>query len=203
MADATNEDDKKKEEAYIEAATAGTDALAKICGLGNMRLALVLYDLCALLSDKGSRQLAIDLSGCTGMDSTFMGTLVNIRSSYAELGGWMCLVNVSEANRGLLDMLGVSKLMQTRESFPIEPLKVARLYLPPTDDAERRLKLIKKAHERLVEIDERNQAKFGSFLQMLNASMASAQERGGPEGEAGDGGGNGGGPEGGQGGPQA
>lgn len=177
------EEAEKKEEAYIEAATAGADALAKICGLGNMRLAVVLDDLCALLSEKGSRQLAIDLSGCTGMDSTFMGTLVNISSTYEELGGWMCLVNVSPENQELMQMLGVAKLVQTRESFPIEPLKVARLYLPPTDDAERRLKLIKKAHERLVEIDERNQEKFGSFLQMLNASLAGAQDGGG----AGDG----------------
>ena len=170
MTEAENEEEKK-ETTYIEAATAGTDALAKIYGLGNMRLALVLYDLCALLRDKGSRQLAIDLSGCTGMDSTFMGTLVNISSGYADADGWMCLVNVSAENRELLDMLGVSKLVQTRESFPIKPLKVARLSLPPTDDAARRLRLIKKAHERLVEIDERNQEKFGSFLKMLNASL--------------------------------
>lgn len=159
-------------ETYLEAATAGDDALVKVCGLGNMRLAMVLDDLCTLLSEKGSRQLALDLTDCSGMDSTFMGTLVSISANYAELGGWMCLVNVSAANRNLLEMLGVAKLVQTRESFPIDPLKVARLHLPPTDDAARRLALIKKAHERLVAIDERNLEKFGAFLKMLGASLA-------------------------------
>ena len=36
---------------------------------------------------------------------------------------------------------------------------------------ERRL-LILKAHEHLVEIDKRNEAQFGSFLQTLSAELA-------------------------------
>ncbi len=152
---------------YIEVATSNSDALIKIIGLGDMNLAPTLDDLTMVLCQEGCRHLAIDLSECAGMDSTFMGTLISINIRFSEDNGWMCLINVNPEHKSLLKMLGVWGMLKVRENFPMVPVKTAKIKPPSEYIAEKRMQVIQVAHERLAEISENNKERFGPFLESL------------------------------------
>ncbi len=164
------------EEHYIEVATSGADALIKITGLADMHLAPTLDDLTIMLAREGCCHLAIDLSACTGMDSTFMGTLISINVRYSEDNHWMCLINVTPDNQSLLKMLGVWGMVQVRENFDIQPVKTAKIRPPAEDFAERRMQIVAQAHQRLIEISADNQERFGPFLDALRSSLRDQQD---------------------------
>lgn len=152
---------------YIEIALCETEGLVKVIGIGDMHLAPTLDDLTIMLGRDGCKHLAIDLSECTGMDSTFMGTLISINVRYSDDEGWMCLINVPPECQSLLKMLGVWGMVPVRESFEIQSVKTARIKPPREDVSEKRMQIIKLAHQRLVEINDDNRDRFGPFLQSL------------------------------------
>lgn len=164
------------EDHYLEVAASGSDALIKVVGLGDMHLAPTLDDLTLMLSREKCKHLALDLSDCSGMDSTFMGTLISINVRFSEDGCWMCLINVSPDNQALLKMLGVWGMVSVRERFDVQPVKTAKIRPPAEDFAEKRLSIIKLAHQRLIELSESNRERFGPFLDSLKAEIDSQQQ---------------------------
>lgn len=159
---------------YIEVATSDSDALVKIAGLGDMNLAPTLDDMTLVLFREGCRHLAIDLSECTGMDSTFMGTLISINVRFSEEDdGWMCLINVNPENKSLLKMLGVWSMLKVRETFPMEPVKTTRIKASGDCMPEKRMQIIQIAHERLIELNGDNKKRFGPFLKCLKDDISS------------------------------
>lgn len=160
-----------REDQYMEIAAAGEDALIRVHGLGDMHLAPTFDDLSIMLAKDGCRHLAIDLGECTGMDSTFMGTLISINVRYSDEGCWMCLVNVNAENQSLLKMLGVWGMVQVKEEFTLCPVKLAKIRPPAEDFAEKRLHIITLAHERLVQLSKENSERFGPFLDSLRKEI--------------------------------
>lgn len=163
------------EDHYIEVATSSSDALIKVTGLADMHIAPTLDDLTIMLAREGCSHLAIDLSACTGMDSTFMGTLISINVRYSDDNHWMCLINVTPDNQSLLKMLGVWGMVQVREKFEIQPVKSAKIRPPSEDFADRRMQIVEQAHQRLIEISADNQERFGPFLDALRSSLKDQQ----------------------------
>jgi hypothetical protein len=81
-------------------------------------------------------------------------------------------VNVPPDIAELLAMLGVDKFVKVRGTFDLRQLETTILpekILPPTEQH----RLILQAHEHLVEIDKRNEARFGSFLKSLSQALGS------------------------------
>jgi hypothetical protein len=81
-------------------------------------------------------------------------------------------VNVPPDISELLAMLGVDKFVKVRGTFDLRQLETTILpekVLPPTEQH----RLILQAHEHLVEIDKRNEARFGSFLKSLSQALGS------------------------------
>ena len=63
--------------------------------------------------DGGERKVVIDLSGCTGMDSTFMGTLAGMASRLsAKDQGVLEIAEAGDRNRRSLEDLGLDFLME-------------------------------------------------------------------------------------------
>lgn len=153
----------------IEVAHTENTVLLRAVGLGDMHIAPTLNEFVLASLEKGWSHFVLDLQKCTGMDSTFMGTIVKISSEIREAEGWFCLINVSAENRNLLKMLGVWELVDVKESFPVEAVETERLL--PTDNPRERLRQIQLAHQHLVEIDERNRKRFGPFLASLEEEM--------------------------------
>jgi len=162
---------------HLEVARNELAVLMRVVDLGNMNISLTLHDFVQASLESGYRHFILDMAACTGMDSTFMGTVVALAKNIRERCGWLCLCNVSEDNRQKLSLLGVSKFVPVKEQLLLQNVEMTRL--TPENEAARRLELIRQAHEMLVAIDERNRQRFGPFL----AALAKEMEEGGGEEE--------------------
>jgi anti-sigma B factor antagonist len=157
----------------IHAASLGNATiLFRVQGLGNMHNAIPLADFADSAMKTGARRFAFDLSGCEGMDSTFMGTLVGIALSVRETTeGWVCLLNTSPANRELLEIVGADKFFLFDASLAVNK-ELGMTPLPNVEmSAEGRLRLVRKAHENLAEINKYNEKQFGSILRSMSAEL--------------------------------
>ena len=144
--------------------------LVRVKGLGSMNNALPLAEFAE--SEADLIRFAVDLSECEGMDSTFMGTIVGIAQSVREKpGGWVCLLNVSDANRELLEIVGADRFFVFDPRVNVEQ-NLRMQALPSLDmNPERRIALVRQAHENLVEIKARNEQQFGAFLRSLTEEL--------------------------------
>jgi len=131
----------------------------------------------ARISD-GERCLVVDLGACTGMDSTFMGTLAGMaaRLSVVE-GGTLQIADVGERNRRSLEDLGLDFLLE------IDP--PAADWRGRVDEIRKTLKVPKsgstqvhqarhvlEAHQVLSQANESNAKKFATVVNLLEAELA-------------------------------
>ncbi len=156
---------------YVEVARAGQVVIVKVNGLGNMADALPFWDFAEQEFGGGTEAFAVDLSACTGMDSTFMGTLVRVALELGELErGKLTVLNASKTCTSLLEMVGADKFLEMADLALEADLEMERLPAR-RGSVDDRLQVIRRAHERLVEIDKRNQERFGPFLKVLIAEL--------------------------------
>ncbi len=138
-----------------------------------MNNAPVLWDFAVKAMEAGSCRLAFDLAECRGLDSTFLGMLAGLSqeaNDRAGEDGWVCAFNVSDANRELFSIIGVDKYVHFRATFPLEPIETQPL-IGEDASPKRRYEIVRRAHENLVGIHKRNEARFGAFLESLAAEM--------------------------------
>lgn len=88
----------------------------------------------------------------------------------AKAGG-VIAVNVSKECRELLALLGVDQFVKIGGRLELAALETVELPGRQYSPEERR-KLIYEAHKSLVEIDRRNQERFGAFLDALSAELS-------------------------------
>jgi len=154
---------------HIAVARQGTAVLLRVVGLGNMNISYTMKEFVDQSLQSGYRHFAMDLARCLGMDSTFMGTIVGMARRIGQHQGWLCMLNVSAQNQALLDMIGVARFVACKDSFPLAGVETERLDWDA--DPVARLAHIRRAHEHLVAIDERNRERFGRFLEGLRTEM--------------------------------
>lgn len=146
----------------------------RVTGLGSMHNASALDAFAEREIEEGAQQFILDLSECTGVDSTFMGTLLGLSNRVRELdaGAGIALINVDDHARKQLSSVGVDAfvtLVPGETPLP-RKLKLTQLSTEPVSDRER-LKLMVRAHKDLVSADSRNEAKFGAFLSAIVAEL--------------------------------
>lgn len=164
----------------FEVARAGDVVYVRVSGLGNMGNSPVLKAFADKMLEEGFRRFIVDLGACRGIDSTFMGTLLDVattaregarpgsRSGSDDGEAGVLLVNVDDHCRKQLASVGLDAFLPIaadRARLPdgLELRSLETKDVPPQE----RLKLILKAHQELVAIDQRNEAKFGAFLKDL------------------------------------
>jgi len=140
-------------------------------GLGNMKVAMGLMDFSNEMIRTGFASFVFDLSCCKGLDSTFMGAMVGLAAASEEHGGTTSVVNASTSNVELLQIVGADKFLRLRGEYRMENIETESLDVS-SPSPERRLELVKKAHENLVDIDRRNAERFGAFLRQLSRELA-------------------------------
>jgi hypothetical protein len=80
-------------------------------------------------------------------------------------------INVPPDIANLMAMLGVDRFVKVRGAYDLRPLEMTILAdknLP----REEQHRLILEAHDALIEIDKRNEARFGPFLKSLSQALA-------------------------------
>ena len=115
-----------KDSGYLTAGVSGS-VYVRVFGLANMSNASMLDAFLNAELDLGMNMACIDLSECTGMDSTFMGTLVGFHHRMTTDGGRFLVVNPSSSNNRLLDMLGVSMVVPVLNDHEVPELSFYRL----------------------------------------------------------------------------
>lgn len=143
--------------------------LVRVIGLGSVNNAPLLWDFVQKNLREGVVQFAFDLAECRGLDSTFLGTMVGIAQEAAERGGeggWVCAFNVSDAVHELFGIVGADEYVRFKPHMEMEPIETEPLASGPVPH-EKRVALVRRAHERLVRIDARNEARFGEFLRII------------------------------------
>lgn len=157
--------------AAYHVARSGEVVFVRSSGLANMKNAPMLDAFLNTEVDQGARTVCVDLSSCTGMDSTFMGLLVGFARQLELQKGRLVIVNPSPANLKLLQMLGVTMVVTVLENEPAPEVEFVTLASDPLMSPLQRMELIQKAHQNLVKLTDTNQQKFAAFLAALQKDL--------------------------------
>ncbi len=154
-------------------ARADATVYIRAVGLANMKNAPMLDVFLQEEIRLNATTLCVDLSACTGMDSTFMGVLVGYSQQLVKSGGRLIIVNPTEHNLRLLHMLGVSAVLPVLERCDLsDSVEFVNLPAAAALSPLQRIELVKRAHQNLVALTESNLAKFTPFLTALEADLA-------------------------------
>jgi len=138
----------------------------------------------------GEKVLVVDLGGCSGMDSTFMGTLAGMAARLsAKEGGGLQIADPGSRNRRSLEDLGLDFLME------IDPPNAAwrgtidkvrsELEVPvaaPAPTPVQRTKLVLDAHQELASQNEQNAETFSNVVSMLKDELKEKEKKSGSSG---------------------
>ncbi len=124
---------------------------------------------------EGESLLVVDLTSCSGMDSTFMGTLAGMATRLATKdGGALQIAGADERNRRSLEDLGLDFLMQINpDAGPWQgQLDEIRSCLQPAQlneslNQRQRAEHVLQAHEKLSEINDKNAREFNQVVDTL------------------------------------
>jgi len=123
----------------------------------------------------GEKRMVIDLGGCTGMDSTFMGSLAGMAARLTAGGGTLEIADIDSRGRQSLEDLGLDCLM---EICPPNAPWIGRLdeirheLMPPRGTAvlpvvRDRAKHVLEAHETLAAASKENANRFSGVISIL------------------------------------
>jgi len=122
--------------------------------------------------DEGRRNFVFDFQNCTGMDSTFLGLLAGtgLRLMRGNPRGTVVLCRLGPRNLELVRNLGLHRIV-TVDSGDLDMNLGGRtpeetLSAPKRSENEQ-ARMVLKAHESLVEIDQANRSKFQDVIAFL------------------------------------
>ncbi|MBN1809706.1 MAG: STAS domain-containing protein [Planctomycetes bacterium] len=158
----------------VEVAQIGDTVLFRITGLGSVAVSPAIMALAEREMRARVHKFAFDMSRCSGMDSTFMGTLVALAQELSGRfeDGWVCMVNTSEKLDLSLQNLGAAAFLRFKTAIKFRDLEMEPLDIDAVTQEER-LAVIRRAHEHLMDVDKRNMKRFGSFLDSLTRELDS------------------------------
>jgi anti-sigma B factor antagonist len=132
---------------------------------------------------RGERCLVVDLNACTGMDSTFMGTLAGLASRISETEGVLQVADPGERNRNSLEDLGLDFLMEIDPGEAVwkDVAEKARDLLKPKVAGLKagttlHTRHILEAHEILSDANEANRKKFSGVVETLGEQLGTKPE---------------------------
>ncbi len=126
------------------------------------------------IESHGGQRVIVDLSFCTGMDSTFMGMLRCLSSRLETAGGKLHVIRAGSRNLELLHGLGLDHLFtvdEHEEHLPTGTTDPEMLPLKKVDFCKQdKTSVCLEAHEALVAADERNAPRFRDVIELIRSS---------------------------------
>lgn len=160
----------------LTAAYAEGTAIIRVEGRGSFKISPPMKQFIhKVIDDQAAEKILVEMSQCTGMDSTFMGLIAGIAcylKSKPEIQ--FELINLSERNKKLLLTLGVDRVVTYSMSATEEQQSILNRLSGTVQslksDQNSKLDAAKttlEAHETLVDINPDNLIKFRSVLEYL------------------------------------
>jgi len=116
------------------------------------------------------QRVIVDLSLCTGMDSTFMGTLTGISCRLSNEGGLLHVIHAAGRNADLLRGLGLDEVFTVDDQEEHLPAVAAPecAALPKAEcTRSERARICLESHEALAAADQRNAVKFHDVIELM------------------------------------
>lgn len=156
-------------------AVAVTDriALIKVTGRAAFNRSISLKTIVKELNDRGYVEFVLDLKECSNMDSTFLGSMVGIVSSFSQrqqTNTKVCvqLLDPSQRIRDLLENLGVAHLFPICQGMaPTESTLEAPTLPSAIPTKEEISKACLEAHQNLMAVNPENIPRFKDVAQFL------------------------------------
>lgn len=149
-------------------------------GKGSFLTSPALKDFAESRIASGELCLVVDLGACTGMDSTFMGTLAGLSTRLLAPGGKVQVAEANERNRRSLEDLGLDFLLQINPADgpwlgQLDSIRQALSPLQPggTVGISERARHVLDAHKVLSTTSQENAKKFAGVVSLLEAEVAS------------------------------
>ena len=166
MGSGTNSDNLTA--AYID-----NNAVLRVEGRGSFKISPPMKQFIhKVIDSRSANRILIDMTNCTGMDSTFMGVIAGISCMLKSKPEFeFKLINLSEKNKKLLITLGVDRVVEytmASETNDLDTCDICGESL--NSDLENKLEAAQttlEAHETLVDINPENFTKFKSVLEFL------------------------------------
>jgi anti-anti-sigma regulatory factor len=147
---------------------AAEPALVRVEGRACFQNCGCLRDFFTEMARQGRCRFVLDLAGCTGMDSTFLGVLAGVALGLrtGSPPGSLVVRRAGPRNLELIQNLGLHKLL-TVETGDCPAGDCAALDCPPEKNELINAKLALEAHQHLVAADAANGARFQDVLAFL------------------------------------
>ncbi len=147
----------------------------KVKGRANFECSPPLRGMANNLDNNKLKALSIDLSECSGMDSTFMGILAMIALKVKQIGITATIMNAGDTNTKLLSGLGLQKLFAFENKIPSQDYKW-------TEGAKSATRVetahtVLDAHETLMSIDDDNVKRFKNVVEFVKKDIDSEQTK--------------------------
>jgi anti-anti-sigma factor len=158
----------------LQAAIIGDKILIRVSGRGSFKVSATLKQFIAEVASKQSISVvALDMTECIGMDSTFMGVLAGLSGRLKQRGQALELINLSEKNEALLATLGVDHVVAHYRNSHGHELPALETQSLPTASATKKdlAETALQAHETLVELSEENRPRFKRVIEYLKADV--------------------------------
>jgi anti-sigma B factor antagonist len=159
----------------------GDKALVKVFGRGTFKISSPLREFGIAAISKGCTRIIFEMSGCSGMDSTFMGTIAGLalRLREKDSTGEVLLCGLSEKTMGLLKTLGLNQIAKAYAAGAA-PAGITELFQgvgdyrrldQPDESDERAARTMLDAHEALVDVEPANIEKFRDVISFLREDV--------------------------------
>ena len=165
----------QSEEGHIDIAVIGNNIYVRPIGYATQNNSLGLPDFFTAMFKQGCNSVSFDLKDCCGMDSTFLGVIAVAAMSHAHgRDKAVVVLNATVRARHQLCLIGLTPVIALKGE-PTEPpcgltLKnVDLVHLPKTE--RERIETIKRLHEELIKLNDRNRQEFARFVEMLEAEL--------------------------------
>jgi anti-sigma B factor antagonist len=179
--------ESKTPEDRLWVCVAGRVALVRVQGRGSFVTGAPLKEFILSAVEHGAEAAVVDLDGCTGMDSTFMGVLAGAASRLrTRTGGKLSLVNLTPKTHELITTLGLDHVAAAYDvgQMPAEfadyfsDAKLERL----SNGAASKLQTaetVLEAHEVLSSLTPENKPRFKDVIEFLRQDVKKATEASG------------------------
>ncbi len=151
----------------------GQTCAVSVQGNGTWVQSQAFHDFCATALE-ARRPLMLDMSLCPYLDSTFLGTILELTTVADRTGTTLWIQGVLPEVRGLLEELGMVPVLQriTTDMLPL-PSQMRSL-TGSTMNEQRDRERILHAHEALASLNQRNRAEFAHLIECIRGELQEA-----------------------------
>ncbi len=156
-----------------------THVWIRVRGRGSFHVSSGIKRFAAHMIAQSKNSFIIDLEECSGMDSTFMGTLTGIALQVHKTGGEVQVIAAGDRNRASLENLGLDQLIVIRNEKPGELPHLD----PPHDagvvpDKSESARTMLDAHQALIEARPGNFGIFQDVMEFLEKEIHESEGAG-------------------------